>query len=101
MPVRFLELVKAIISRNARHHEVKLCMKIVGIGEVCVGDEGQEVTIVTDVQHLAALVYNGAWFAGLLGQGVLGVDPDTRAAHDALRRVFPDTRARRCRLDAF
>jgi hypothetical protein len=99
--VRLVELVKPLIERAARREQVRLRMKIAGIGEVCVGEEGIEVTAVSDVQHLATLVYNGAWFAGLVGQGALTVEPDTRAAHDAVRRVFPDTHARRCKLDAF
>lgn len=96
----FVDLMLPIIRQRAERFEIKLTMTLAGRGDVTIGD-GQELRIVTDVQHLAALLYNGAWLAGLLGQGALDSDPDTAAAHRALRKVFGDTHASRCKLDGF
>jgi len=97
---RFVELMTPMVEKRPGHFEVRLTLSIAGFGETVVG-EGQEVRMVTDVPHLAALIYNGAWLAGLLGHGVLSFAPDTLAAHRALQTLFPDTHARRCPLDGY
>jgi predicted acetyltransferase len=97
---RFLELVTPLLERAAARHEVELTLSLAGHGEIRIGS-GQPVRVVTDVAHLAALVYNGAWLAGLLGQGAVFVHPETVSAHHAVQSVFPDTHAYRCRMDGY
>jgi len=97
---RFVELMRPAVERRCSRFEVKLTLRLAGLGNITLGS-GQEIGIVSDVQHLAALVYNGAWLAGLMGQGSMFIEPETVAAHEAVRAVFPDTHAFRCRLDGF
>jgi len=97
---RFVELIRPVIERRAEHFEVQLTMNVAGMGKMTFG-KGQELGIVTDVPHLAALLYNGVWLSGLMGQGALSLEPETIAAHRALQSLFPDTHARRCRLDGY
>ncbi len=86
--------------RSPPRHEVALSLNLAGIGDVSIG-RGTPVRLITDAAHLATLLYNGAWLSGLLGQGALFVHPDTRATHEAVRMIFPDTNAYRCRLDGY
>ncbi|KPJ55500.1 MAG: hypothetical protein AMS16_04175 [Planctomycetes bacterium DG_58] len=97
---RFVELMKPVIEERLAHFEVRLTISIAGLGDTVLG-EGQEVRVVTDPRHFAALVYNGAWLAGLLGHGALLFEPETLVAHRALQLVFPDTHASRCPLDGY
>jgi predicted N-acetyltransferase YhbS len=97
---RFVDLIKPVLERRAARPEVKLTLELAGIGEVTVG-EGQDVRIVADVPHLAALFYNGVWLAGLMGEGALRIEPGTMAAHHAVQELFPDTHAFRCRMDGY
>ena len=97
---RFVELMKPVIEERAGHFEVRLTISIAGLGEMGSG-KGHQVRVVTDPGHFAALVYNGAWLAGLLGHGALRFEPETLAAHRALQMVFPDTHASRCPLDRY
>lgn len=97
---RFVSLMKPLVERRAEQFEVELTMNLAGVGHVTMG-RGRKVRITTDVAHLATLIYNGAWLAGLMGQGALTLEPETLAAHQALREVFPDTHARQCRLDSY
>ena len=97
---RFLELVTPLLERAAARHEVELTLNLAGHGDIRIGG-GQPVRVVTDVAHLAALVYNGSWLAGLLGQGAVFVHPETVSAHQAVQSLFPDTHAYRCRMDGY
>lgn len=97
---RFLELTRGVIERTCARHEVELTLSVAGIGDVVIGS-GQRVRIVTDVNHLAALVYNGTWLAGLLAEGAVFIHPETVAAHHLVQMVFPDTHAHRCHMDGY
>ncbi|HUV38637.1 MAG TPA: GNAT family N-acetyltransferase [Planctomycetota bacterium] len=97
---RFVELMLPVIAQRAGHAEVVLTLDLAGADRATVG-EGQPVRVVSDVQHLAALVYNGTWLAGLEGQGALRVEPDTRGARRALGEIFPPTHPSRCALDGY
>ena len=97
---RFVELMRPVVEKRAERFEVKLTMNLAGMPDIILG-EGQEVKIVSDVRHFAALIYNGAWLAGLMGQAALRIEPETIAAHRAVQEVFIDTHARRCELDGY
>lgn len=97
---RFVELMTPVVAKRAERFEVKLTINLAGMPDIILG-EGQEVKIVSDVQHFAALIYNGAWLAGLLGQAALHIEPETVAAHRAVQEVFSDTHARCCGLDGY
>ena len=97
---QFLKIASGIMASACERHEIELTLSLAGLGDVTLGG-GRPLRIVTDAGHLAALLYNGAWFPGLLGQGSVFVHPDTLDAHEAVRRIFPDTRAFRCKLDGY
>jgi predicted acetyltransferase len=97
---RFLEMMMPVVEKRAQQHGVALTLSLAGMDDFTVGT-GEKVHIVSDVPHLAALIYNGAWLSGLLGQGALGFMPDTLSAHHLVQQVFPDTHAQRCPLDGY
>ena len=97
---RFLELIRGILERSAAQHEAELTLSLAGHGDIRIG-AGQPVRIVTDVAHLASLVYNGAWLSGLLGQGTVFIHPETVGAHQLVQTLFPDTHAYRGRMDGY
>jgi predicted N-acetyltransferase YhbS len=97
---RFLELVLRILERACIREEAELTLHLAGHEPLVVG-AGQPVGLVTDVAHLASLIYSGTWLSGLLGQGAISIEPDTVAAHRLVMGLFPDTHAYRCRMDGY
>ena len=97
---RFVELASPVIEERACKVEVHLTLRLSGFGDVCFG-RGREVSFRTDVDHLVSLFYNGRWLKGLVGEGMLSVQPDTARSREIIERIFLETHPCRGALDGY